>query len=298
MRLGLGTVQFGMDYGISNTTGQTTIAEVGAILDLAWSGGVRDLDTASLYDEAESVLGHFVGTLATPRIVTKTPQLDKASSAQEARDIMREGLALSCRRLGVNAVYGLLAHRAQDLLGPFGPMLIEEMKKFKQQGLITRYGASVYNAAEIEGLLETYDQDAFGEQGLVQVPLNVFDQRLVTGGQIAQLRERGIEVHARSLFLQGVLLMSPDDVPDFFAPLQQHFLNYHAVVNDLGVTPLAAALAFARDAANVDVGIVGVNTAAHLRDILEAWETDVPLDFSPFAVHDEAFLNPSLWRLN
>lgn len=283
--LGLGTAQFGMDYGITNTGGRTAESEVARILDRAWDAGCRLLDTAAAYGESEAVLGRLLDDAHPFRIVTKTPVGMGNGSGPKVGQEFSEQLA----RLRRRGVYGLLAHRASDLLGPFGAERYRELYALKEAGRVERIGASIYDGAEIDALLERFDLD------LVQVPVNVFDQRLLAGGRLSRLKERGIEVHARSAFLQGALLLKPDELPEFLRPLAGPLRNFRRAAEAQGMGPLEAALSFVKNLAAVDVVIVGVTRLAELEQIVAAFAGKQPFAGADFACSEPRLVNPSLW---
>ena len=131
---------------------------------------------------------------------------------------------------------------------------------------------------------------------VVQLPLSVFDQRLLRDGRIAGLRQRGIEVHVRSVFLQGLLLMDPGQVPVYFAAWREVLRDYRLWLADRCLSPLSAALGFALGLQDADVVFVGVNSAAHLEEACSAEPLDTD-DFGDWAMGDADLLDPSRWRL-
>ncbi|MEW5772908.1 MAG: aldo/keto reductase [Thermodesulfobacteriota bacterium] len=292
MELGLGAVQFGLDYGVSNRQGRTPEPEVRRILELAAASGVRILDTAAAYGGSEAVLGRCLPVDSSFRIITKTAPLREARGSADAPRLVREGFARSLERLGREAVDGLLAHHAADLLGPGGEAVFAVLDGLRREGLARKIGLSVYAGAEIDAALDRYDFD------LVQVPANVLDQRLVSGGQFRRLRERGVEVHVRSVFLQGLLLMDPAAAPAWFEPVRPRLAAWRAALSERGLTPVQGALAFARTL-DADVVLVGVENAAQLAANIAdfAAAADAGLDFAPFALDDEQFVNPARWNL-
>lgn len=293
MKLGLGTVQFGLDYGVSNTQGRTPRDEVAYILGLAKSAGVSVLDTAALYGSSEEALGENLPADQSFKIVTKTAQFRRAKITSEDAQHLSNVFNDSLRKLGQNKVYGLLVHHADDLLAEGGEYLMEVMLVLKSRGLVEKIGVSMYSGEQIDRTLERYAID------LVQVPVNVFDQRLLVGGKLKQLKTSGIEIHARSLFLQGLLLMPVAHIAEYFAPLKKKIAAYHTYLQSQGLTMLQGALAFAASCQEIDEGILGVCSAQELRGILDAWHTlpQKPLDFGEFACSDERMINPSLWKL-
>ena len=292
MKLALGTVQFGLDYGIANTQGKTPCDEVARILELAKHEGIAVLDTAALYGSSEEVIGDCLPASHGFRIVTKIPQFRKTQITPEDALHLSSTFTDSLRKLGQHQVYGLLVHHADDLLADGGEYLMDAMLELKAEGKVAKVGVSVYDGAQIDHLLDRYTID------LAQVPVSVFDQRLLTAGKLAALKNRGVEIHARSLFLQGLLLMPLERIADYFAPIKQHIRNYQTYLQEKRISLLQGALAFASACKEIDEAVVGVSSAAELRGILDAWHglPQEPLDFSGFACNDECMINPALWQ--
>ncbi|MBL8022480.1 MAG: aldo/keto reductase [Leptospirales bacterium] len=286
MKAGLGTVQLGLDYGISNSGGQTPIEEARRILKLASEEGFEYLDTAAQYGESERVIGQILGQKHSFKIITKTPPLTPANTEQD----LQQGFARSLELLQVASVYGLMVHRFDDLKECKG--LIDAMRDIKASGRVRRIGVSVYTNAQA---LECLD---LPELELIQVPLNAFDQELVISGTLDRLKQKGFEIHARSIFLQGLLLMDPETAHQFFDPIRDHLRNYHLQMKAAGLSALEGAVQFVRSLANVDCAVFGVNTLDQLREIGAALKKNIsPIDFTRFAIADRSFLNPALWRL-
>lgn len=293
MKVALGTVQFGVNYGISNKAGKTSQAEVGAILTTAWSNGVSVIDTASLYGDSEEVLGQSLPANTGFKIVTKTPQFAKqtldGTDAQQLEDTLRSSLA----KLGTVSVYGLLIHRADDLLLPGGALLVERLLRLKQDGLVSKVGVSVYSGQQIDQVLEWFPMD------LIQLPINVLDQRLLQSGHLKKLKSAGVEIHARSAFLQGLLLMELQDIPGYFDSVRGRLESYHRFIKEHNLTPLQAALGFVSGIPEIDQVVCGVNDARQLREICKAAQAKVDFRaFADFSIPDEAMINPALWKFD
>ncbi len=292
MKLGLGTVQFGLDYGVSNRGAKTPLSEVVRILRLAASSGIRVLDTAAGYGESETVLGCSLPEQHDFAIVTKTPTLRADAIDDHHIERVRESFQRSLTLLKQDSLYCLLVHRAEDLLSTQGERLMQTLLEFKHQGLIQKVGVSVYNAAQIDAVLARHPLD------LVQLPVNVFDQRLIGSGHLAKLKRAGIEIHVRSVFLQGLLLMPQDAVPAYFAPIRGHLAKYREFQKSAGLTTLQASLGFVMSVPEMDHVIVGVNTAEQLQEILAVGTVPVDAQFmAQFALTDPAMLEPWLWKL-
>ena len=292
MKIGLGAVQFGVDYGISNRWGKTPEDEVAAILRMAAESGIRIIDTACLYGSSEEVLGRCMPTDLSFDIVTKTPQFNKLSIAEADAEHLEETFHASLAKLNKSFLYGLLLHRVDDLLTPGGELLMERMVELKRQGLVGKIGVSVYSARQIDEVLSRFHID------MIQLPLNVLDQRLLKSGHLGKLKRVGVEIHVRSVFLQGLLLMGLQEVPDYFDGIRDRLEAYHRSIRGKGLRPIQAALGFVAGVPEIDCVICGVNNRQQLREICEAARVETqPEEYVQFAIENEAMVNPALWRL-
>ena len=277
-RLGLGTVQFGQAYGVSNTTGQVPLAEVQAMLARAAGEHVAVLDTAANYGQAEEVLAQC--DTSPFRIVSKTASAKNGVAAVIAR------ARQSVQSLG--RVDVLLVHAVADLLGPDGEELWRALQGLKEQGMVGAIGISAYVADDPAALARRFRPD------VMQLPFSLLDQRLLRDGSLARLKDLGVEVHARSLFLQGLLFMEtvPQKLRDA-APLLARVRQQIAAAH---TTPLAAALGFVLSRPEIDVAVVGATSRHELDEILGAARAPLPeLDWSACALEDARILTPSLW---
>lgn len=295
MKFGLGTAQFGFDYGISNPLGRASITEIRRILDMAAEKAVRVIDTASLYGVSENVLGQCLDEHHNFYIVTKTPQYSKPMITKEDADLLKSVFAESLQKLKQSSLYGLLIHNADDLLAGNGSLLWEAMENIQNEGRVRKIGASVYAAEQIDAILKKYPLE------LVQLPINVLDQRLINSGHLEKFKKLNIEIHARSAFLQGLLLMNPYDLPEYFESVRAHLKRYQIFISERDVSPLLAALCFVQNFNEIDAIIIGVVNSTQLSEIFEACEkvcTMAPNDYRNFAWDDEAILNPSRWKIS
>ena len=285
-KLGLGTVQWGLSYGIANQTGRRPgDVEVGRMIRLADRAGVRLLDTARGYGESESVIGRHADAVRAWHVVTKTAR------GGESEPALTETFGCSLANLGTARVYGLLAHHPDDLLADRGRQLWDQLQDFKSRGMAAKIGVSVYDPQQLDRILIRYPVD------LVQLPFNLYDQRFLRTGWLKQLRLAGIEVHARSSFLQGLLLMPPDRLPGQFSAWSGHHQSLHRTFAEAGVTPLAGCLRFCLEQSHIDRVIVGCESADQLGEILHAGAAGhfaLP-DAGGFAVDDGTLIDPRRW---
>ena len=293
MKIGLGTVQFGQNYGVSNKQGITSEDEVREILAFAWGNEITFLDTATLYGTSEEVIGRSIPPHAAFTIVTKTPTFQKTKIEKGDAARLKDTFRSSLDKLRQPNLYGLLVHHAVDLLKEGGQYLWEAMQELKEMGLVQKIGASLYSPLELNRFLEKYTPD------IVQTPINVFDQRMIQNGHLQHLNSLNVEIHSRSVFLQGLLLMSPEELPVHFNSIRNMVLQYREDLQKKDINPLEAALFFVYQQPEIDYVIVGVNNQSHLKEILSvAQNMDLlrRIEFSTYAVNEEAIINPSLWR--
>jgi len=283
MKLALGTAQFGLSYGVANNAGKVSQSEVAKILTRAREYGVDTLDTAIAYGDSETSLGET--GVDGFKVITKLPA-DIDSNVDIWID---QHLNSSLRRLGVDSVYGLLLHRSQQLLGPDGQALAKALSKLKADGLVSKIGISIYAPEELDAVTRICAID------LVQAPFNVFDQRLMTSGWLQRLYDSGIEVHVRSAFLQGLLLMPRHHIPEKFLPWSALFDRWHLWLADEQLTAVEACLAFVNHPM-INRVVVGVDSIKQFNEILRATKGTLMVEFSVFSCNDKNLINPSNWN--
>lgn len=171
-------------------------------------------------------------------------------------------------------------------------MLWTVMQKLKEAGVVSYIGASVYDGYQIDSILKRFTPD------MIQLPVNILDQRLVKTGYIEKLKSRGVEVHARSIFLQGLLLMPLEKVPAYFDPIRPHLRRFREAATEQGMTPVQAALAYVRDLPGIDRVVIGVTSRDELRQCAEDFERAGCFSGEGMGCDEPSFVNPTLWRLS
>jgi len=281
-KLALGTAQFGMSYGIANTSGQVSRDEAKAILELASVNGIDTIDTAIAYGESEACLGD-VG-VENFRVATKLPPLPDGVTTIE--EWIEGEVEASLKRLRLDSLYVLLLHRSVQ----FGiPAVRTALERLKQGGKVQKIGVSIYSPDDLDAI------PVVGALDIVQAPLNLVDRRLVTGGWLDRLHGDGIEIHTRSAFLQGLLVMPRSSIPDRFARWGGLWDAWHAWLSANSLSPIHACLAYALSFPQVDRVVVGVETAQQLSQLIEAATEPMNIEFPDIASTEEQLINPSLW---
>lgn len=288
----LGTVQFGLPYGVANTSGQPSFREVCDILETAAAGGVNCLDTAPFYGESEEVLGRALretGLLEQMVVVTKCLRhVTPGSPAQAAAEAMEEEVATSLKRLGLDALPICLTHISDNF------QYAEELLKLKERGLVHHIGSSTVNP---EGTLSLLDS---GLCEAVQLPTNILDRRFSGGGVLQRAARENVAIFVRSTYLQGLILMEPESVPEDLTVVTPVLRELRALAKDAGLTIEELALRYVLGLEGVSCLVVGVESRAQTAANIEIFSRG-PLDADVMQrVHDLTFDIPSLvfepWR--
>ena len=270
-KIGIGTVQFGLDYGISNKEGKTNKSEVEQILKTAELKGIQYIDTASAYGSAEEVIGQY--DLKQFKIVSKfMPPLKGEKISKQFNQ--------SLFKLNQTSLYGYLAHRPLDLLD--NPELWVQLKKLKSRGLVEKIGYSLNEPKELTLLLEKkYIPD------LIQVPYNYFDRRFEN--LMIDLKSKGCEVHTRSTFLQGLFFMNPDELSPFFDEVKPYIQSLKK-----NNTLAKSLLKFTLDKKFIDKVIIGVENTEQLIENLDKSKEIQDLEAVNYMI-SKKILMPMYW---
>lgn len=263
----LGTVQLGMNYGIANEGGKPSLEKSFSILREAVAGGINSLDTARAYGNSEEVIGAFLKESGEKdlRITTKVPRFRGEGSFEAYVISSVEG---SLERLGVKRLSSVMLHAAGDLL-QYGYEAVHALEELVRRGYAEKVGVSVYTAEEIDEMLR-YDA-----LQVTQIPMSLFDQRLITGGALGRLAAKGVEVYVRSVFLQGLFFLDPDSVTDpiLRASAVPYIRKLRAVAARENMTLPQLALGFVRDLEGVTSLVLGADEPAHVRQNLSCFST-------------------------
>lgn len=285
MRLAVGAAQMGMPYGVANRVGQVNSDSAARILDVARANGIDTIDTAAAYGESEATLG-LIGT-AGFRVVTKIGPIP--ACCPDAVRWVVESVRASCDRLRIPSVYGVLLHRSEDLLGPHGAGIADGMRSLPSLGLTERFGVSVYSPDELARAQPVLGGD------LVQLPRNPFDRRFDRAGWIRRLADSGVEVHVRSIFLQGLLAMAPSAVPERFARWRGPLEAWHRWLAARGVGAVEACLSDAMSDPGISRIITGFDSPEQLAEACAlACRPPFPAP-DALAIDDLDLLLPSRW---
>lgn len=291
-RLVLGTAQLGMPYGVANVTGKPDDVLACRIVEAAWALGIREFDTAQAYGDSEQVLGRALAKLGVTdqaRIVSKLdPKINYGN-----RDAVRNAVSESMRRLGVRKLYGLMIHDEDHLEALEGEMG-RTLRSLTDDRMVEHVGISVYSPRKA---LKALSLDVIE---IIQVPANVLDRRMRDAGVFTFAREKKKQVYVRSVFLQGVLLMSADELPSKLGCARDVLKTLRTTAEEHDTSLMRIALGYVRDAYADAKVVFGAELPEQVRANCTFWKRGVshPLLMcleNAFPNVDERIVDPRQW---
>ena len=290
MDLVIGTAQFGMDYGISNSDGIVPINEIKNVLSLAKSKNINYIDTAISYGSAEERLGEF--DLKQFNVITKIPKIPKIAKTNfNAKKWAQIEVISSLKRLSIDCAYSVLFHDTSDLFTDNGLEVLEVLQEFKDQKIISKIGISIYNFGILDEVFNIFSPD------IVQAPFNLIDRRLMETGWLEFFIKNNVEVHARSIFLQGLLLIPHSEIPHKFKEWDDIWIKWKEwLVQNENIKPLQAAIGYLKSIQKIDKLIVGVTSSKQLSEIMQALESEIDIDWPELGSDDSRLINPYNWN--
>ena len=285
-KIALGTAQFGMKYGISNQSGIVPPEEIMSILKIADKVGVDTLDTAINYMDSENYLGE--NNISNFKIITKIPAVPNQIDDIDAWVVNQ--LQSSLQRLKVTNLYGLLLHSPEDLLGINGPLIYKALRSLKDSGKVLKIGISINSFDTLKKILDLYKFD------LIQSPFNLVDRRLIKTGFLNRLKNENYEVHTRSAFLQGLLLMNEFNRPIKFAKWNHLWSELSKWTSLNSESLLQSAIQFPLSFSEIDRVVIGVENTQQLLEIYQAvYHQKKSYSFPNIECESIDLINPSKW---
>lgn len=265
-RITLGTAQLGMDYGIANKAGLPSFENARKILHFAVTHGVNSFDTAPVYGESEKVIGKFFeieNSNPDVLITTKLPSLtNRKVKPSLVSKVVLSDLENSLNRLKITRVWNYLIHDYKDIAN-YGEKLMDALYRLKESGKVEHIGVSVYSPEEAEEILMYPLFDT------TQFPFNLFDRRFVGSGVLLKLKKRGFLTLARSIFLQGLFFLNPEDLLPQLKIARDHLLNLRSLSTETHLSIEELALGYLKKQELVDSMVIGVETLKQLEKNLK-----------------------------
>lgn len=262
-KLVLGTAQLGLDYGIANTVGKPTKKQAIEIIKYAVENGINYFDTAYSYGNSEIIICKFLNTYKSYKnkinIITKMVPLNKEKSDENE---INNRFFESLNRLGQKSIYCYMMHDYNDIKNNCD-LINDIFLKLKEEGYIKKVGVSVYDKNQIDYLLKNFNFD------LIQLPVSVFDQRLLENNVLSELKKRKKDIYARSVFLQGLVFFNENNLLLKFTSVKKHFKKLNGVSLKNKLSKEEIALLFVNSIKEIDKIIIGVETIEQLKKNIE-----------------------------
>tara|TARA_B100001059_G_C17769003_1_gene547292 strand:+ start:637 stop:1485 length:849 start_codon:yes stop_codon:yes gene_type:complete len=282
MKLALGTVQFGMNYGINNQVGSPSDKNIYNILNFAFKNGIKTLDTAVAYGNSQKRLGEI--------LKNEFQIISKFSGVYNFRDLENE-LLKSLSLLKINLIYGFMFHNADELIE--NPKMWNFLKKLKASNKIKKIGFSIYNEKQLNTIL-----DLGIIPDIVQLPYSILDRRLENS--LIKLKLNNVEVHVRSVFLQGLYFKDVNNLPKNLLPLRSNLKKMHGICKSNNIKMSTLALNFVKQNKNIDKIVIGADSPEQIIENIESMNYNLSQDIIKLLykinVVEKKLLNPVNWN--
>ena len=286
-RIIIGTAQFGYDYGIRNRSGRTNDFDFKKIIELAQKKKFIYLDTSKEYGDSEKRIGSLKKSPKW-KIITKINLKNiYNNNLEKLLHNFVDQLSDSKKKMNVKKIHGLLLHNVDFMNSVNGENIYKALKQLKKNNLINKFGYSIYNFNNLKKICRIFKPD------IIQCPLNIFDRRLLQRGNLTYLNKQKIEIHVRSIFLQGLLLF--DKTPKKFKKWNNLFKKWKDWTNLKKISKFNACLNFVMNVKGVNKVLIGVDNFKHFTDITE-FKSKKKIQFPQYLnSNDKKLINPSLW---
>ena len=289
MKIILGTVQFGLEYGINNSKGKPTQETVNNLLDTAFNNNVQILDTAEAYGNSQEVIGTYHKQSSNQfKIITKF-----SSTRADLPKNIKNRIKSNIETLEVDNLYCYMFHNYSDFKSYYTEFEAE-IEGIKKEGLIEKLGVSIYTNEDLEDLL---NYDAID---VVQIPFNLLDNSKQRGSVLQKAKEKGIEIHTRSVFLQGLFFKELNSIPEKIKSIINSLKEIKdlAKSNDIELSRLALNYAYQQDF--IDNVLIGVDSISQLNENLKLINKPISIEIiekiNEIDVEKISVLNPSNWN--
>lgn len=287
----IGTAQFGLEYGITNTKGRVKEREITKIIEKAEEVNIRWFDTASAYGNAEKILGDKIKSRDI-KIITKLKENNEDEGKQTIESMWEKKLSNSRNNLGENRINTLMMHSSNDLKGKNSEVLAKWLNEKKKEGIIKRTGLSIYKLEELQGI----DENVID---VIQLPLSIYDQRAVASKKLQELKDKGKIIMARSIYLQGLIVSEVKDWPIWVK--EEHRIKHQNLISlakEMNCKVIDLALNFVRTRKMVDIVVIGICNMEQLLELNTSWrrsKNEKGIDWNKWGIQDEDLIDPRRW---
>ncbi len=280
----IGTAQFGEKYSVSSNRAVSSV-EANKIIKTAYKNKINHLDTAVNYFKAYNILKSI--NVSNWNIITKFPNLKLMKNSQNQYHVYAENILKDFKIDKIKCVH---FHNINQLFSKNGDQSFRMLKDLKEKKVISQIGASVYFPEDVDRLVKNYDFD------VIQCPINIFDREFINKKIFQKLKKRNIQVHVRSIFLQGLLLMEIHKLPNYFKKWYNFFGKWQKYLIENKISAIEACVFFIKNQKDIDKVIIGVDSVIHLNQILKAFKSKRKVNDFNIMINDRNLLKPSLWQ--
>jgi len=298
-KISFGTAQLGMTYGVANKTGKPTSTESKHILKFAFANGINCFDTSPNYGNSETILGNFFENTDNNdfAIITKIPsiQISGFLSYEKVLHQVKINIEQSIQKLKVKKIPVVLLHDPSDMNNYEG-LITRSLIELKKEGLVGKIGASIYSSDDVQKFLKIPEFDA------IQIPINLFDTRLIKFGLLNQLINNKKLIFARSLFLQGLFFLDPFKLPYYLHNVKEPLIELNKISIDLNINIPELAFKFVNDINGITSLVIGVDSLEQLENNVKLLNSSpLPKEvwnmlYEKFNDLPEEIINPSIWN--
>ena len=281
----LGSANFNQKYGVKKNFINKN--EVKKLLNLAYKSKIKMIDTSPLYNKSEKIIGLLNNNRF--KIISKIPQKPKNIKKKNIKKWLKQSVIISLKNLKIKKFECLLLHNANSLLSKNGDEIYKSVKNVKTNGFTSKIGISIYDFNTLDAILKKFKFD------LIQAPLNIFDQRLAETGWLKKLKRKKIEVYARSIFLQGTLLLKHNRLPKKLNKLYKYWIIWEKWLKKNKLKPLQACLSFVLNQRQLDGVIVGFNSKHQLNQILKSKHIKNNFLIPQLNIKNRKLIDPREW---
>ena len=261
----LGTVQFGMKYGVNNRQGQPSMNDSVEMIKYAVDNGIKYIDTARAYGDAELVIGEYNKIYGVPKdikIISKLRPNVIEADTKDVNSLIRDELESSLKRMGVDKLNGYLLHTPEYI---YNQNILDALLNLKEEKMVENIGVSIYDLKEGEQAIKT------GIIDYIQLPYSYLDQRGIRTGFIKKAKEHGIKIFTRSAFLQGLVMMEKSRIPQYLAPAICNIEKFEPITKEFNEDIINAIIHFVTDEADIDYLVFGVDNIEQLKEDMDAY---------------------------
>ena len=281
----LGSANFDQIYGIKKNFIKKS--EIKKLFNLALKNKIKTIDTSPLYNKSEKIIGLLNNNRF--KIISKIPKPPKNIKRENIKKWLKQNVMISLKNLKIKKFECLLLHNANSLLYKNGDEIYKGIRNMKINGLTSKIGVSIYDFNVLDKILKKF------KFNLIQAPFNILDQRLVEKGWLKKLKKRKIEVHARSIFLQGILLLKHNQLPKKLIKLSKKLVMWENWLKKNKFSSLQVCLSFVLNQRQLDGIVVGYNNINQLNQILKLKQIKNNFSLPNLNIKDKKLIDPREW---